>query len=75
MASQPDNLTKLQTQLAAIDAAIVDIAEGGAKIVVGDREYTAADLADLTKLRNDIWGSIQSIQGTMFRRVTFGRVS
>lgn len=74
MASQ-DQINKLQAQLDAIDAAVLDIASGGAKVVVGDREYTAADLGDLRALRNDIAGALQSLQSGMFRRVTFGRVS
>ena len=74
MANQTQ-IDKLQAQLDAIDEAVIDIASGGAKVVVGDREYQAADLDDLRKLRNDVAGALQSLKSGMFRRVTFGRVS
>ena len=70
MAETPNKLT-----LAEIDGAIRDIMEGGQKVVVGDREYHAADLDDLRKLRNEVAASERSEHGTMFQRVTFGRVS
>lgn len=70
MAETPNKLT-----LAEIDGAIRNIMEGGQKVVVGDREYHAADLDDLRKLRNEVAAAERSERGTMFQRVTFGRVS
>ena len=61
--------------LAAIDAGILEILEGGQRVVVGDREYHAADLDDLRKLRNEVAAAERSQQGGMFMRVAFGRVS
>ncbi len=55
--------------------AIRDIMSGGQKVVVGDREFEAAKIADIEKVRDTAWAAIQSAQGGMFRRATFGRVT
>lgn len=69
-----DTLKELEAELVQVNAAIKDIEAGGQKLVVGDREYTAADLGDLLKHREALWGAIAGLRGQMFRRVTFGRV-
>ena len=55
--------------------AIRDILAGGQKVTVGDREYEAAKIEDIEKVRDKAWAAIQSARNTMFRRVTFGRVT
>lgn len=69
-----DDAPTTNLSLAEIDAAIRDIMETGQEVVIGDREYKAADLDKLRKLRNEVAAAERSQQGTMFKRVTFGRV-
>lgn len=68
-ASPTTNLT-----LAEIDAGIRDIIESGQEVVIGDREYKAADLGKLRELRNEVAAAERSKRGGTFVRITFGRV-
>lgn len=67
--------TNRKLTLAETEAAIRDIQEGGQRVVVGDREYYAADLGDLLKLRDELAAAERDAEGRMFIRVAFGRVS
>ena len=74
MADQ-NQIAKLESLIAAIDNAILDIANGGQKVIVGDREFDAGDPKALLAYKKEIEGNIRELRGTTFRRVTFGRVS
>lgn len=60
--------------VSSIDAAISAINAGGQSYVIGDREFTRADLESLRKLRIDAIASERVSGKNMFQRVRFGTV-
>jgi hypothetical protein len=60
--------------VAQVDAAITSILTDGQKYVIGDREYTQADLEDLIALRKTAVSEERTAGKGMFQRVRFGTV-
>ena len=68
------SLAVLQTELSAVNAAIINLLTGGAKAyMLGDRQVTKLDLPELRKHRTELEKQIFMLENPKKRRImTYG---